>query len=39
MVSQARRLHQRLCAADKFSAGPVSFRAMALTIQNVWQAK
>lgn len=39
MVSQARRLHQRLCTADKLSAGPVSFSAMALTIQNVWQAK
>jgi hypothetical protein len=39
MVSQARRLHQRLCTADNFSAGPVFFYAVALTIQDVWQAK
>jgi hypothetical protein len=39
MVSQARRRHQRPCTADEFSAGPVPFSSVALTIQNVWQAK
>mgnify|MGYP007135454301 CR=1 FL=1 len=39
MVSQVRRLQRRRGTGDNFSAGPVSFGPMALTIQIVWQAK